>query len=164
MFSITKARQVFIIGHTGRRFVSTDVYHSKTPIRYAFTPETPNKPITNRNFRRLYGHMLCPFVEKTRLALAAKDIDYQDCQVDMSSKAPWHMEMSKGLIPLLEFPDGQMLVESSVIQDYADDASHSGFDLYPTDAFKHAKYKLVLDQFQKMLPDLFAMWRSRGQD
>lgn len=29
-------------------------------------------PISNKNHLRLYGHLLCPYVEKVRLVLAAK--------------------------------------------------------------------------------------------
>jgi hypothetical protein len=34
------------------------------------------KPETNKKFLRIYGHNLCPFVEKTRLAFAAKNIPF----------------------------------------------------------------------------------------
>jgi hypothetical protein len=34
------------------------------------------KPAVNPKFPRLYGHNLCPFVEKARLALAARNVEY----------------------------------------------------------------------------------------
>jgi len=39
---------------------------------------TFDMPISNKNYLRLYGHILCPFVEKVRLVLAAKKLPYQD--------------------------------------------------------------------------------------
>ena len=36
------------------------------------TADITEKPETNKNHLRLYGHHLCPFVEKARLALAAR--------------------------------------------------------------------------------------------
>ena len=39
--------------------------------------------------------------------------------MDLKEKAPWHMKASNGVIPMLEFPDGQMLTESKYIQEYA---------------------------------------------
>jgi len=36
------------------------------------------RPKQNKNFLRLYGHHLCPYVEKARLALLAKNLAYQD--------------------------------------------------------------------------------------
>lgn len=42
---------------------------------YVPTLDTP-KPELNKNYMRLYGHHLCPFVEKARMALAVKGVDY----------------------------------------------------------------------------------------
>lgn len=36
------------------------------------------RPPLNKNHIRLYGHHLCPFVEKARLALCAKGVKWQD--------------------------------------------------------------------------------------
>jgi len=38
------------------------------------TEESQAKPETNKNFPRLYGHTLCPYVEKLRMALAARNV------------------------------------------------------------------------------------------
>lgn len=40
-------------------------------------------PEVNRRFIRLYGHYMCPFVEKVRLVLAAKGIQYQVVQINL---------------------------------------------------------------------------------
>jgi hypothetical protein len=45
---------------------------------YVTESDTP-KPPTNTEVPRLYGHLLCPFVEKVRIALAARGVKYQDC-------------------------------------------------------------------------------------
>ena len=42
-----------------------EVMHSKYP-----------RPPANENHVRLYGHVLCPYVEKVRLVLCAKRIQY----------------------------------------------------------------------------------------
>ena len=37
-------------------------------------------PFGNKKYLRLYGHYMCPFVERVRMALAAKGIvNYQNC-------------------------------------------------------------------------------------
>ena len=36
------------------------------------------RPHFNLNHMRLYGHHLCPFVERVRLVMAAKNLSYQD--------------------------------------------------------------------------------------
>ena len=42
------------------------------------SPDQP-KPERNPYYPRLYGHHICPFVEKARIALAAHNVEYQDC-------------------------------------------------------------------------------------
>ena len=42
---------------------------------YVPDQSTP-RPALNKNYPRLYGHVLCPFVEKARIALAAKGVIY----------------------------------------------------------------------------------------
>ena len=36
--------------------------------------ETTPKPEVNPKYPRMYGHILCPFVEKARMAFAARGI------------------------------------------------------------------------------------------
>ena len=40
-------------------------------------------PTPNHKYLRLYGHTLCPFVERARLVLAAKGLPYQDVEVNL---------------------------------------------------------------------------------
>lgn len=42
---------------------------------YITDVNTPKPPINTKQIR-LYGHHNCPFVEKVRIALAAKNIEY----------------------------------------------------------------------------------------
>ena len=51
---------------------------------------------------RLYGHHLCPFVERVRLVLAAKGVKYQDVQVNLEKRAKWHYLLNNGFVPILE--------------------------------------------------------------
>ena len=44
-------------------------------IRYA-SGDSP-KPETNTSHYRIYGHHLCPFVQRATLAFAAKEIEFQ---------------------------------------------------------------------------------------
>ena len=86
------------------------------------TADIQEKPVTNKNFLRLYGHHLCPFVEKARLALAAKGIQYQNAEIDISVKRPWHVAANGGVVPLIETTDGEIIIESKVIMEYAEEA------------------------------------------
>ena len=73
------------------------------------------KPAVNPDFLRVYGHMLWPFVQRAILALAAKNIPFQMCEMDLEEKAQWHQDANGGLIPILESPDGTLIFESAVI-------------------------------------------------
>ena len=71
----------------------------------AIMPERPTMP-------RLYGHYMCPFVEKVRLVLAYKKIEYQSCQVSLERRSKWHYEVNNGFVPFLELPTGEIITES----------------------------------------------------
>ena len=73
------------------------------------------KPETNTNYIRLYGHNLCPFASRARYALALAKIPFQDCQTEVHDKAEWMVKLNGGAVPILEFQNGEIMLESSVI-------------------------------------------------
>ena len=83
------------------------------------------KPEVNPQYPRLYGHLLCPFVEAVRMTLAARNVVYQSCEIDLGKKTPWHLAINGGLVPIFELPDGTVLNESKILMEYIEDA-------YPT--------------------------------
>lgn len=104
--------------------------------------DTP-KPATNTKFPRLYGHLLCPYVEKVRMALAARNVQYQKCEVDLGKKTAWHLAINGGLVPVWETPEGTIITESKVLMEYAEEAYPTqGYSLLPDDAVKRAFMRL----------------------
>jgi glutathione S-transferase len=75
-------------------------------------------PKVNKNQIRLYGHYMCPYVERIRMILAYRNIPYQDCQINLEKRAKWHYEISKGFVPILEIPSGEIVLESDIILDF----------------------------------------------
>ena len=75
-------------------------------------------PETNKKYFRLYGHYMCPFVERARLVLAAKNIPYQTCQVNLERRTKWHYEVNGGFVPILELPNGDVILESFTIMQF----------------------------------------------
>ena len=73
------------------------------------------------------------------------------------------MDLDNGIIPLLEFPDGNILTESSIIEDFAEEYSYKGSNLYPSDAYQRAKLRVYITEFSSYFPLFFAMWKDRGQ-
>ena len=62
---------------------------------------------------------MCPFVERVRLALAAKKLALQSVQMNLADRAKWHREVSNGFVPILEIK-GKLLTESVSIIEYID--------------------------------------------
>ena len=83
---------------------------------------TYNRPPHNRNHLRLFGHHLCPFVERARLVLAAKNLAYQNVEVNLEKRAKWHYLLNQGFVPILETPTGHVIYESRIIMDYLEKA------------------------------------------
>ena len=94
------------------------------------------KPETNKENLRVYGHMLWPFVQRSFLALGAKQIPFQVCHVDLNEKAEWHLAVNGGLVPILETTEGEMVQESAVIASFASDVAlkGQGIPLWPHEA------------------------------
>ena len=91
------------------------------------------KPLTNRNHVRIYGHPLCPFVERALLAFKAKEISYQFWGIDLTTKNKWHLDINGGLVPFLELEDGKIIIESLDVSEWAQNNSDKGINLFPGD-------------------------------
>ena len=59
--------------------------------------------------------------------------------MDLRYKTEWHKEINNGLLPLLELPNGELVKESDVIAEFADDYSRDGLQLLPKDPEQKAK-------------------------
>jgi glutathione S-transferase len=60
---------------------------TQTLARIISAPGNQIKQELNKNHLRIYGHTLCPFVARSRYALALKKIPFQDVQMDLTTKA-----------------------------------------------------------------------------
>lgn len=65
---------------------------------------------------------MCPYAERARLALAARNAEFQRCEINLKDKAQWHIDINGGLVPMLELPDGTILLDSKVLMDYVEEA------------------------------------------
>ena len=111
-------------------------------------------PSPNLKYLRLYGHTLCPFVERARLVLAAKKIPYQDVQVNLEKRTRWHYTINNGFVPILHTPSkggeygnkAAIILESRIIMDYLD-AAFSGdkyLALYSSDLVERAGQEMLM--------------------
>ena len=89
------------------------------------------KPLKNEKFLRLYGHHLCPFVQRALLVLAAKEIPYQFVAIDLTAKNSWHWKINKGKVPIIEHPDGTIVHDSLDVCEWLQDYTSEGINLFP---------------------------------
>ena len=126
---------------------------SQTLDRIEIKDRTVPQPAPNRNFLRLYGHTLSPYVERVRLVLASTP--YQDCQVNLDSRTKWHMMLNRGMIPILETPadnpqfgKAYTILESRNIMDFLNEQLSLG--LYSPDPFLKAEQVLMSDLLDRL--------------
>lgn len=99
------------------------------------------KPRLNEKFVRLYGHHLCPFVQRAMLTLTAKQVPYQFVGIDLTHKNKWHLDINNGFVPVIEQPDGTIIHDSLDVCDWLQDYTKDGVDLYPGDEANKQKLK-----------------------
>lgn len=55
------------------------------------------------------------YLQRARLVLAAKGIEYECVNVNLMDKPEWFVEMNPaGAVPVIELPDGKVLYESAI--------------------------------------------------
>ena len=86
---------------------------------------------------QLVSFNLCPFVQRSAIALEEKGASYEISYVDLAAKPQWFMDISPlGKVPLLRVGQ-RVLFESAVIREFIDEAC-AGPRLHPDDALERA--------------------------
>jgi glutathione S-transferase len=81
---------------------------------------------------------ICPFVERSRIVLEEKGLDYELTFIDLSDKPDWFLEISpRGKVPVLQV-DGRPIFESMVINEYLEEAFPEPA-LFPSDPVSKAQ-------------------------
>lgn len=129
---------------------------------YVTEADTP-KPAVNSKHPRLYGHLLCPFVEKVRMALAAKNVTYQRCEVDLGKKTQWHLDINGGLVPVYELPNGEIITESKVVMDFVEEAyPGQGYSLLPEDPVQRAHMRVAVNLVDNFNGAWYPIYMKKG--
>ncbi|XP_063953688.1 glutathione S-transferase omega-1-like [Lytechinus pictus] len=112
---------------------------------------------------RLYSMAFCPYAERTRLVLAAKDIDYELVNVNTYKKPEWYFDKNPdGLVPTLELDD-KLIQESLVTCEYLDEA-YPDTPMYPADAYLKARDKLFIQRFGNSIPAFYRSAKEKGKN
>jgi len=101
----------------------------------------------------LVSFKLCPFVQRAIIILKKQKIDYDITFINPMDPPDWFKEISPtGQVPLLKAND-EVIFESSVISEFANDISDT--DLHPNDAIQKAKNRAWIEFSSSMFDDMF---------
>ena len=101
----------------------------------------------------LISFKLCPFVQRAIIILMKQKIDYDITFINPMDPPDWFKAISPtGQVPLLK-ADDEVIFESSVISEFANDISEN--DLHPSDAIQKAKNRAWIQFSSGMFDDLF---------
>ena len=80
------------------------------------------KPQINDCKIQLYNMRLCPYAERTVLVLLAKNVSFENINIDLKSKPDWFLESTLGKVPVLLYKK-RVIPESLITCDYLDEVS-----------------------------------------
>lgn len=91
---------------------------------------------------RLYGMRFCPYVQRIRIVLNAKGVDFEEIFIDLKNKPEWLFKVHPdGKVPALEDGD-KIVIESLDIAEYLD-AKYPEPPLYPKPERKDEDKELI---------------------
>ncbi|CAH2217184.1 jg2768 [Pararge aegeria aegeria] len=94
---------------------------------------------------RVYNMRLCPFAQRTILALNAKNIDYEVVNINLADKPEWLTSKSAfGKVPSLEIKEGVCIYESLITVEYLDEV-YPQRQLLPKDPLRKAFDKIIVE-------------------
>jgi len=101
----------------------------------------------------LVSFKLCPFVQRAIIILKKQKIDYDITFINPMDPPDWFKSISPTeQVPLLK-ADDEVIFESSVIGEFANDISDT--DLHPSNAIQKAKNRAWIEFSSSMFDDLF---------
>jgi glutathione S-transferase len=87
---------------------------------------------------------VCPYAQRTHMALIEKGIDFERREVDLSNKPDWFNEVSPySKVPVVKIGD-QVVYESAIINEFIDE-TYPEPALMPSDPYLRAKARIWID-------------------
>jgi glutathione S-transferase len=102
------------------------------------------EPPRVKGLLRLYSMQYCPFAQRARLVLGAKNIQHDIVNINLSIKPEWYFKIHpEGKVPTLL--DGEKFIfESLDVADYLDEKYPPRNSLYPSDPEAKEKEKNII--------------------
>ncbi|XP_072049272.1 glutathione S-transferase omega-1-like [Amphiura filiformis] len=141
----------------------TEEPYDQTLVKH-LTKGDPCPPLASGTLR-IYSMKFCPYADRTRLVLHAKNIPHETVNVNTWIKPEWFFDKNpSALVPVLE-KDDKIIYESFITSDYLDELYPDQRPLHSKDAYQKANDKMVLQYFNDKVNGAF--WKAagkRGQD
>lgn len=104
---------------------------------------------------RLISFDICPFVQRSAIALEEKGVDYDLTFIDLANKPDWFLAISpRGKVPLLQVEDA-VLFESTAILEYLDETLEPR--LHPADPIRRARDRAWFSVADELFGALWGM-------
>jgi len=104
----------------------------------------------------LISHHLCPYAQRSAIALTEKEVPFERIYVDLSNKPTWFKAISPlGKVPVLKVADGNtetVLFESAVILEYLEETQPNA--LHPSDPLIRAEHRAWIEFSSQILKDI----------
>jgi glutathione S-transferase len=109
---------------------------------------------------KLISHKLCPYVQRSVIALNEKGVAFERIDIDLANKPDWFLKISPlGKVPVLVVATGKgevALFESNAICEYIED-TQTGAKLHPQDPLARAQHRAWMEFGSTILSDLWGL-------
>ncbi|MFL1485122.1 glutathione S-transferase family protein [Marinobacter sp. LN3S78] len=111
----------------------------------------------------LITHVLCPYVQRSVIALQEKRIPYRRTDIDLSNKPDWFQQISPlGKVPVLVAEGKGALFESAVICEYLDEVTPG--TLHPEDPWRRADHRAWIEFGSGILTEIARMYSGATRE
>uniref|UniRef100_A0A0B6ZPN1 Glutathione S-transferase omega n=1 Tax=Arion vulgaris TaxID=1028688 RepID=A0A0B6ZPN1_9EUPU len=119
-------------------------------------------PPTKPKLLRIYSMRYCPYAQRTRLVLAHKNIPHETINIHLRDKPDWFWTKNPlGAVPVLEIDD-KIVYESTATCEWLDDI-HTQSHLQPTDPYRRAWDRILLEYFSKLTTAFYGLLFKSGE-
>ncbi|XP_042876910.1 pyrimidodiazepine synthase-like [Penaeus japonicus] len=110
---------------------------------------------------RCYSMRYCPFAQRARLVLAAKQVRFDIVNINLRQKPDWFLAKNPlGKVPALE-AGGETIYESTIVCDYLDDRFPEPA-LYPNDPWEKARDRVYVELWAKVYGPMYKIYSAKG--
>ena len=112
---------------------------------------------------RLVSFNLCPFVQRSIIALHEKGVPFDITYIDLAAKPDWFLEISPfGKVPVLLVDETTAVFESAVISEYIDEVTPG--TLHPADALTKAVHRGWVEFSAALAGEVYRMMGAADEE